>query len=353
MKKFYRMFRRGNRYYVEHVETRQQTSLGTSNHAEALRLWSAKNEAIQAPVLNLALARTYLSAHDQRMIERTWADVIVEIVSRAKPKSRARYERAMRDQAFDLIRDRKLIETTAQDFLTVLRAGKKSTNHFLRRLHNLALGLGWLPTMVLAAKLWPKVMATERRGITREEHERVVHSEQNEERRLYYELLWETGGSQTDIVNLRAEDILWDQGIICYQRRKLDPDAPPAQMAIGPRVAELLKKLPKSGPLFPKWSKVSEGARASEFGRRCRVAKVQGVSLHCYRYAWAERGLATGYPERFAQAALGHSSKAVHRSYAKLARVVCPPLEKYEQQTTLVTLPSVAINTLPSTERAV
>jgi hypothetical protein len=68
------MFRRGNRYYVEHVETRQQTSLGTSNYGEALRLWSAKNEAIQAPVLNLALARTYLSAHDQRMIERTWAD---------------------------------------------------------------------------------------------------------------------------------------------------------------------------------------------------------------------------------------------------------------------------------------
>jgi len=78
MKKFYRMFRRGNRYYVEHVETRQQTSLGTSNHVEALRLWSAKNEAIQAPVLNLTLARTYLSAHDQRMIERTWADVIAE-----------------------------------------------------------------------------------------------------------------------------------------------------------------------------------------------------------------------------------------------------------------------------------
>jgi integrase len=185
--------------------------------------------------------------------------------------------------------------------------------------------------MILAPKFWPKILTKERRGITRKEHKRIIKSEKNEERRLYYQLLWETGGSQTDIVKLKAKNILWDQGIICYQRRKLKPDAPPAQMVIGPGVAELLRKLPKTGPLFPHWSTVSEGARASEFGRRCRVAKVYGVSLHCYRYSWAERGLEAGYPERFAQAALGHSSKAVHRSYAKLARVVCPSLEEYEK----------------------
>lgn len=331
MKKLYRMFRRGRRFYVEHVETRQQTSLGTSDEAEAIRLFAAKNEAAQAPRLNLALARTYLSAHDTRMIERTWTDVMSEIVERAKSRSRPRYDRAMRDQAFDLIRGRKLIETTTEDFLTVLRMGKKSTNHFLRRLHNLALGLGWLPAAVLAPKLWPAVKPAVRRGITRAEHELIVNSEKNEERRLYYELLWETGGSQTDIVNLRAENVLWEQGILCYARCKLKPGAPPAQLAIGPRLAELLRKLPSSGPLFPKWSKVPETARASEFARRCRVARVQGVSLHSYRYAWAERAQAAGYPERFAQTALGHSSRAVHRFYAKQARVVCPSLEQYEK----------------------
>lgn len=57
MKKFYRMFRRGTRYYVEHVETRKQTSLGTSNETEALRLFAVRNEAAQAPRLNLVLAR--------------------------------------------------------------------------------------------------------------------------------------------------------------------------------------------------------------------------------------------------------------------------------------------------------
>ena len=38
-----------------------------------------------------------------------------------------------------------------------------------------------------------------------------------------------------------------------------------------------------------------------------------------------------GYPERFAQEALGHKSQAVHRAYARKARVELPPLEEYEK----------------------
>ena len=55
------------------------------------------------------------------------------------------------------------------------------------------------------------------------------------------------------------------------------------------------------------------------------------MSLHSYRYAWAERAKKCGYPERFAQEALGHNSKAVHRAYAKRAQVTVPALEKYER----------------------
>jgi hypothetical protein len=33
-----------------------------------------------------------------------------------------------------------------------------------------------------------------------------------------------------------------------------------------------------------------------------------------------------GYPERFAQEALGHNSKAVHRAYARKAKVELPSL---------------------------
>jgi hypothetical protein len=45
----------------------------------------------------------------------------------------------------------------------------------------------------------------------------------------------------------------------------------------------------------------------------------------------AERAKQCGYPERYAQLALGHNSKAVHRAYARRAHVQLPPLEDYEK----------------------
>jgi hypothetical protein len=35
-------------------------------------------------------------------------------------------------------------------------------------------------------------------------------------------------------------------------------------------------------------------------------------------------------PQRFAQEALGHTSRAVHEAYARGAVVICPPLDEYE-----------------------
>ena len=60
------------------------------------------------------------------------------------------------------------------------------------------------------------------------------------------------------------------------------------------------------------------------------MAGVQGVSLHSYRHSRAERAKACGYPQRFAQAALGHSSRAVHEAYAQGAIVLGPALDEYE-----------------------
>ena len=57
------------------------------------------------------------------------------------------------------------------------------------------------------------------------------------------------------------------------------------------------------------------------------------MTLHSYRYAWAERAKAVGYPERYAMEALGHNSKAVHRAYARKAQVRLPSLESYENST--------------------
>ena len=54
--------------------------------------------------------------------------------------------------------------------------------------------------------------------------------------------------------------------------------------------------------------------------------------MHSYRYAWAERALKCGCPERFTQQALGHNSKAVHHAYSKHAEVTVPSLDDWEKE---------------------
>lgn len=328
----YRLFRRGTTYYAHDAKTKKQLSLQTKNRREAERLLIAKNEAVEYPQINLGVAKAHLLAHDPKMVQRTWKEVMAELVRHGRPSSRDRSSRAVAAKPFDLIRDKTLIQTTSEDFLLVLNAGGTATNNYLRRLHNLGLGLGWLPWPILAPKVWPKITYKLRRGITWDEHHKIVSTEVSEERRLFYEVLWETGGSQSDIACLKADDIDWPNSILAFHRKKLAVDAEPCILRIGERLEGFLRQLPQRGPLFPTWSQILDKYRSCEFQRRCKLLKIQGVSLHSYRYAWAERAKECGYPERFAQAALGHKSKAVHRAYAKAARVIVPSLEDYAKK---------------------
>ena len=340
MRNRYRLFQRGGVFYVQDSVTGKQESLRTKHKTQATQLLHSKNQAAQGTLLNRERGRVYLSAADPALTQRTWAAVLTELASHGGPTTRARYERAVRDPAFDRIREKAIVETTSDDFLGVLRDGTGTTNHFLRRVHNLAIGLGWLSWPVLPPRLWPKVEWRKKRGITWAEHQKIVSTEINSERRLYYELLWEIGGSQTDVATLTAENIDWESRILWYRRHKLKQEAEPARITIGQRLEQLLRQLPAQGPLFPHWGSVTPNDRAAEFRRRCRILKIEGVSLHSYRYAWAERAFEHGYPERYAQAALGHASKAVHQSYARGAKVICPALEDYERK--VIPLPMAA-----------
>jgi integrase len=181
----------------------------------------------------------------------------------------------------------------------------------------------------VAQKQWPKVKYGTKRAITIEEHRRIVDREQNLERRNFYQLCWFLGGSQGDLANLVAEDIDWGSHVLSYRRQKTKTMA---LLHFGEEVAALLRQLPVAGPLFPYLRRVRAADRATEFKQRCRGLGINGVTLHSYRYSWAERAKTAGYPERFAQEALGHNSKAVHRAYARKAQVVLPPLEEYERK---------------------
>jgi integrase len=143
----------------------------------------------------------------------------------------------------------------------------------------------------------------------------------NAERKTFYRLSWLLGASQGDVANLKGEDIDWTDNTVSFFRRKTGV---PVLVHLGSETLDVLKDLPAEGALFPYLSSVRAGDRATEFKQRCRQLKIEGVTLHSYRYAWAERAKMAGYPERFAQEALGHNSKAVHRAYAKRALMKIP-----------------------------
>ena len=220
-----------------------------------------------------------------------------------KDQTQHRWQTAIKDKAFDSIRHQPLLETRPEHFLRVLESKKVSTNVYLRRIHNFALDMTWLPWPVLAKKRWPAVEFKEKRATTLAEHQAIVARENNAERRAFYKLAWHLGASQSDLAFLEAENVDWDHHIISYKRMK---SKTVAIMRFDEDMAEILRDLPGSGPLFPYLRTVRAGDRATEFKQRCDGLGIKGISLHSYRYAWAERAKTAGYPERYAQVNLGH-----------------------------------------------
>ena len=81
----------------------------------------------------------------------------------------------------------------------------------------------------------------------------MVTAERNPERKAFFELAWHLGAAQ------------------------------------GEEVEAVLRRLPAFGPLFPNLSRLPSTERASIFRLRCQALGIEGVTLHSYRYAWAER----------------------------------------------------------------
>ena len=148
-----------------------------------------------------------------------------------------------------------MAETRAEHFDRALEDGKVSTNVYLRRVHNHALGMEWLLRSVIPRLQWPKPVFKAKRAITAKEHIAIVQREQNGERRDFYELLWHTGASQTDAACLLAEDVNWQSRTISYSRAKLKSRTGigirPALIRFGVEVEAILQRRPQTGGLFP------------------------------------------------------------------------------------------------------
>lgn len=341
MKQRFILFRRKDTYYCENTATGKQTSLRTKDETVALALLNARNESIRQPVLNLALARTYLTASDPKIVTRTWLQALDDYTAPKTGTNRERWIAVRRAKPLAPLLSRVLLETQPEHMLAVLRAGTVSTNLQLRTLHNYCLDMGWLPWPILKKRQWPAIEYKEKRAITADEHQAILATVKKTELRKYLEALWLFGGSQSDMANLSADNVDWTERVITYARQKTKSVA---RLHFGEKAASLLKQLPQEGKLFPKLSQIHERERANYFRRLCRKLGIFGVTLHSYRYAWAERARINGFPERFAQEALGHNSKSVHRAYARNAHVVIPTLEDYEKKgdAPLLHMPAIA-----------
>src|ERR1051326_9050268 len=248
----YRMYRnaRTGIFFTQDNETGRQSSLRTRNRTEATRLLNAKNEAHRQPHLNLQIARSYLMATDPKLITRTWQQVMETIASLKTGPTQQRWLMAVKDRAYDSIRHLPLVESRADQFLKVLENKKPSTNVYLRRVHNFALGMDWLLKPVIPRREWPPVVYGRKRGITLDEHRRIIAREKNPEKRDLYELLWHLGGSQSDVADLHAEDVDWSEHTIGYGRHKLRNRSitriKPAIIRFGDEVAAVLRVMERS-----------------------------------------------------------------------------------------------------------
>jgi integrase len=141
------------------------------------------------------------------------------------------------------------METTTAAFLQIMKDAKPSQVFYLKCLHSFALSLGWISLPIVPPKVWPKPHPKSRRGITLEEHQRLLTRAQGAEWKLYLELLWETGAAQTDAALLKAEDLDWPARTITYFRKKTGTRA---QITISKKLETVLSHLPTLGALFPR-----------------------------------------------------------------------------------------------------
>jgi len=263
--------------------------------------------------------------------EQTWDRLISIYASTGKAPTKQRKLHEFSKKRWNKLKQTRIDNTTGTDFLELMEAGGQMTQQYLASLQSLAIELGIRSHVVLPKKYWPKIVRKPKRGITEEEHRRLQSNIHSIRWRIYLEILWETGAAQSDAASFQIE--LLGQNEIIYNRMKTGQRA---AQAISPELRRLLDSAiagRKSGFILPNIQRLHSKDRASIFRRACKRLGIEGVTLHSYRYAWAERAFELGMPERLAMVALGHNSSAIHRVYAKGAKVVAPSLSSYKATT--------------------
>ena len=354
MKERLKLFRRSwGIYYWVDTETGRQGSLRTRNRLDAERLLQTMRETVRVPdQVNLAMAQLHLQAANPDLDKRTWNELFGEWIGQGIAKStRERRLRTVERPWMRQLGRYRLTDPEAGEWILKHLKGNYA-KEVIRGLQRLGISLGWMisPTV---PDIHLKVRKRDRkvtRAITFKEHQAICAFERDsfgrpnarlgQERANYYQMLWYTGAAQTDGSNLQSDNVDWDRMRLVFHRQKTGEKC---ILGIGEEFEAFLRLLPAEGFLFPKIAEMNSGSRSSEFCRRRKLLEFEGISLHSYRYSWAERAAVVGMPLRWAQAALGHSSRAVALAYARKAEIACPLPEDYREVPELVEGRRVAV----------
>jgi len=128
--KRYRLIKRGLRggtFCAFDKETKKRESLKTKSLEDAQQIINARNDALRQPHINLAIAKAFLFGADYRICKRTWSDVFDSVIDAKHGVTQLRWKTARKDKAFASLMQKRLIETTADHFLEVLKANKVPT----------------------------------------------------------------------------------------------------------------------------------------------------------------------------------------------------------------------------------
>ena len=142
-------------YYIRRPPDRQTGQPSRPRDKdEAFRLVAAKNENEELPP-SVCIARVYWRRATHGSPPGHGSTSWTKCSSSKQDETQHRWQTAIKDKAFDSIRHLVDSGNPAEHFLRVLETGKVSTNIYLRRIHNFALDMNWLPWPVLPKKRWP------------------------------------------------------------------------------------------------------------------------------------------------------------------------------------------------------
>src|SRR5580698_5671936 len=92
------------------------------------------------------------------MVTRTWQNALDALIDTKLSNNQARWKTAAKVQALAAVLSRVDVETLGEVLVQVMKAGKVSTNVYLRRLHNFCVDMNWLP--------WPLIPKRQLGGLS-------------------------------------------------------------------------------------------------------------------------------------------------------------------------------------------